>query len=508
METTLILALITAAVGGSVIGFLYRKHTVDAKNKEAIERSERKIKEAESRAKEMILEAKNESFKVLEEAKREERAKRTQIEKLSERLVTKEEQLDKKIEATEHTREELEQKAAAVRELKQEITSIYQQQKQQLEVMASLSRDEAKKILFQKVEEEIKGELVERIKKLEEEERKIAKEKAKAIIAEAIQRYASEVAAESTATIVPLPSDEMKGRIIGKEGRNINAFEQATGVDVIVDDTPGSIVISGFDLMRRYIAKVSLERLVVDGRIHPGRIEETVEKAKGEVNELIRELGEKAAYDTGVTGLPPNLLKLLGRLKFRVSYGQNVLKHSIEVSFLAGALAQEIGADAALCRKAGLLHDIGKAVDHEVTGHHAAIGRDILKKFGLPQDVIHAVEAHHGEQKPQTVEAMIVEAANIIARSRPGAHKDNLDTFIKRMEEMENIVGAFDGVSKVFAVQAGNEVRVLVQPDKIDDLGMIKLSHAIAKKIETDLKYPGQVKVSLIREVRGEAFAE
>lgn len=507
MDTTLILVLAGAAVGAAA-GFYYRKLQVDAKTRDAIEKSERKLRETETRAKELVIEAKSEAFKIQEEAKQEERLKRQQVEKLSERLVSKEDQLDKKIEATEKLREDLEQRAVQVKHLKQEVTEMHTAQKQQLEKIAGLSRDEAKTILFQKVEEEVKGEIIERVKKLEVEERKMAKEKAKSILADAIQRYAAEVAVESTATIVPLPSDDMKGRIIGKEGRNINAFEQATGVDVIVDDTPGSIVVSGFDLMRRHIAKVALERLLADGRIHPGRIEETVEKAKSEVNELIRELGEKAAYQTGVSGLPANLMKLLGRLHFRVSNGQNVLKHCMEVSFLAGALAQEIGADAAVCRKAGLLHDIGKAVDHEITGHHAMIGRDILKKFGLSQDIVHAVEAHHGDPLPQSVEAIIVEAANIISRSRPGANKENLDTFIKRMEEMENIVGSFDGVEKVFAVQAGNEVRVIVNPKKVDDLAMLKLSHAIVKKIETDLKYPGQVKVSLVREVRGEAFAE
>ena len=507
MNTTIILIAVAGLGVGTAIGFLYRKHVVDSRNSEAITASENRFKEAERKAKEILFEAKSEALKAHEEAKQEERAKRGQLEKLSERLSSKEEQLDKKMEATETQRADLEQKVTQVKQLKQEITEIHQQQKAQLEKVASLSREEAKQILFQKVEDESKAEIIERVKKLEVEERKIAKEKSKAIIADVIQRYAAEVAAESTATIVALPSDDMKGRIIGKEGRNINAFEQATGVDVIVDDTPGSIVISGFDLMRRHIAKVSLEKLVADGRIHPGRIEETVEKVKGEVNELIRELGEKAAYETGVSGLPANLLKLLGRLHFRTSYGQNVLKHSMEVSFLAGALANEIGADAAICRKAGLLHDIGKAVDHEIAGHHSAIGRDILKKFGMPVEVIHAVEAHHNDPVPTSVEAVLVATANVISHSRHGANKDNLDTFIKRMEEMENIVKSFDGVSKVFAVQAGNEVRVIVNPAKIDDLAMIKLSHAIAKKIETDLKYPGQVKVNLIRELRGEAFA-
>lgn len=504
---TIILVLAGAALGG-LVGFFYRKFQAEQRNRETIAKSEQRLRDAENRSKEILIEAKNASLKIQEEAKQEERVKRQQLERLSDRLVSKEEQLDKKIEATEKLRQELEERANSVKQLKQEVTQIYQMQKEQLERIANLSRDEAKQILFQKMEDEYKSELVERLKKLEAEEKKIAREKAKAIIADAIQRYASEVAMESTATLVPLPSDEMKGRIIGKEGRNINTFEQVTGVDVIVDDTPGSIVISGFDLMRRYIAKAALEKLIADGRIHPGRIEETVEKIKGEVNELIRELGEKAAYEAGVSGLPMNLLKLLGRLHFRTSYGQNVLRHSIEVSFLAGALAQEIGADANICQKAGLLHDIGKAVDHEISGHHALLGRDILKKFGVSADIVHCVEAHHGDPAPQSIEAVLVEAANVISHARPGANKDNLDTFIKRMEEMENIVKSFDGVSRAFAVQAGSEVRVIVNPEKIDDLAMAKMAHAISKKIETDLKYPGQVKVSVMREIRGEAYAE
>lgn len=503
-----IILVLAGAAAGSLAGFFYRKFQAEQRNRETIARSEQRLRDAENRSKEILIEAKNASLKIQEEAKQEERVKRQQLERLSDRLVSKEEQLDKKIEATEKLRQELEERANSVKQLKQEVTQIYQMQKEQLERIANLSRDEAKQILFQKMEDEYKSELVERLKKLEAEEKKIAREKAKAIIADAIQRYASEVAMESTATLVPLPSDEMKGRIIGKEGRNINTFEQVTGVDVIVDDTPGSIVISGFDLMRRYIAKAALEKLIADGRIHPGRIEETVEKIKGEVNELIRELGEKAAYEAGVSGLPMNLLKLLGRLHFRTSYGQNVLRHSIEVSFLAGALAQEIGADANICRKAGLLHDIGKAVDHEISGHHALLGRDILRKFGLAADIVHCVEAHHGEPPAQSIEAILVEAANVISHARPGANKDNLDTFIKRMEEMENIVKSFDGVLRAFAVQAGSEVRVIVNPEKIDDLAMAKMASAISKKIETDLKYPGQVKVSVMRELRGEAYAE
>jgi ribonuclease Y len=307
---------------------------------------------------------------------------------------------------------------------------------------------------------------------------------------------------------VALPSDDLKGRIIGKEGRNVMAFEQATGIDVIIDDTPGSIVISGFDLVRRYIAKLSLEKLLLDGRIHPARIEEVVTKTQEEVNVMIKDLGEKAAYETGVAGLPLNLIKLLGRLKFRTSHGQNVLKHSMEVAFLAANLAAEVGADVETCKKAGLLHDIGKSTDHEIQGHHATIGRDILKKFNIPEEVIHCVEAHEGEIEPRTPEAMVVAAANLIAVARPGASKQNLEGFVKRMEELEHTVNAFQGVEKTYAVQAGNEVRIFVRPEEVDDYAAAKLTHDIARKIEKDLQYSGQIKIHLLRETRAEEIAK
>ncbi len=380
-------------------------------------------------------------------------------------------------------------------------------QEVELEKVAQMSKDEAKKILLKKVEDDTKEVLVEQIKKTEKEVQAQAEQRAKYIIAEAVQRYAAETTAESTATIVSLPSDDMKGRIIGREGRNINTFEEITGIDVIVDDTPGSIVISGFDLVRRYIAKITLERLIEDGRIHPARIEETYEKVKEEVSKLIKELGEKAAFDAGVAGLHPNLIKLLGRLKFRVSYGQNVLKHSMEVAFLAASLASELGGDVNICKRAGLLHDIGKAVDHEIQGHHATIGRDIAKKFGLKDNVIHCIEAHHGDPKPETLEAMIVSAANAIANARPGANKDNLDNYIKRLDELENVCNAFEGVKKSYAIQAGTEVRIFVDPKEVDDLGAVKMSHDITRKIERDLQYPGQIKVNVVRETRSEEFA-
>ena len=327
-------------------------------------------------------------------------------------------------------------------------------------------------------------------------------------IADAIQRVAADVTAESTVTIVNLPSDDLKGRIIGREGRNNNTFEQITGIDDIVDDTPGSIVISGFDMIRRYIAKMTLERLIVDGRIHPARIEETYEKVKEDVNNIIKELGEKAVFEAGVTGLHPNLVKLLGRLKFRISYGQNVLKHSMEVAVLAGALAAELGADVNVCKKAGLLHDIGKAVDHEIQGNHVKIGAEIAKKFGLAPDVVHAIEAHDGEIEPKTVEAMLVEAANLISNARPGASKENLDTFIRRMQELENLCMSFGGVKKAYALQAGNEVRIFVNADDLDDLGSKRLSHDVARKIERDFQHPNPIKVNVIREIRRDATAD
>ena len=377
-----------------------------------------------------------------------------------------------------------------------------------MEKIAAMTKDEAKDMLLRKVEEESKADIVIQIKKAEKELKEKVDEKAKWIIADAIARCASETTAESTATIVNLPNDEMKGRIIGREGRNINTFEQMTGVDVIVDDTPGSIVISGFDLVRRYIAKVALEKLIEDGRIHPARIEETVEKVKDEVNVLIKELGEKAVLETGVTGFHVNLVKILGRLKFRVTHGQNALKHSMEVSFLAGNLASELGADVTVCRRAGLLHDIGKAVDHEIPGHHAKIGADIARKFGLAKEVIHAIEAHHGDPAPETLEAQLVQAANSISNARPGASKDNLDMYMKRLIELENLCNDFNGVRKAFAIQAGTEVRIFVNPDELDDLESVKLSYNIARKIEHDLQHPGPVKVHVIRETEAEEYAK
>lgn len=507
MSPFVILLLIVVLAVGVGAGYFYRKKEVETHNKDLKDKGEQILQAANAKAKELLFEAKNEAFKNLEKFKQEEEKRREQFEKAEERLLNKEETIDEKNRQAETLKTELEGKVVAVKELREEVQRIHEMQVQELQKISGLSREEAKTLLFKQVEEEYKADIVTHIQAAEKELKEQAKERAKFILADAVQKYAAETATESTATVVNLPSDDLKGRIIGREGRNINTFEEVTGIDVIVDDTPGSIVISGFDLVRRYIAKITLERLIADGRIHPARIEETYQKVKEEVNNMIKELGEKAAYETSVAGLHPNLVKLLGRLKFRTSFGQNVLKHAMEVSFLAANLASELGADVNICRKAGLLHDIGKAVDHEIQGHHATIGRDIAKKFALPDTVVHAIEAHHGDPEPSTLEAMIVQAANAMANARPGANRDNLDSYIKRLEEIENTARSFQGVNKVFAVQAGAEVRVFVSPDDMDDLAAVKLSHDIARKIERDLQYPGQIKVLVIRETRAEEFA-
>jgi len=502
------LFIVVGLAAGGFGGFYYRKVEVEKKNKDLVEKADKLLDDAKNKAKEVLYEARNEAFKLQDDLKKEEQKKQEQLNQIEERLMKKEETLDAKSEEADKLRTELDTKVASIKELRGEVEGIYKLQSQQLEKIANMSKEEAKDILLKKVEEESKEDIIVQIKKTEAELNEKSKEKAKIIIADAIARTAAETTQESTATIVNLPSDDLKGRIIGREGRNINTFEQITGVDVIVDDTPGSIVLSGFDLIRRYIAKVALERLLEDGRIHPARIEETVEKVKEEINVLIKELGEKSVMETGVTGLHPNLIKILGRLKFRVANGQNVLKHSMEVSYIAANLAAELGADVSVCKKAGLLHDIGKAVDHEVAGHHAKIGGDIARKFGLSKEVVHAIEAHHGDPMPESIEAQLVQAANLISNSRPGANKDNLDSYIKRLSELENLCNSMEGVDKSFVVQAGTEVRVFVNPEELDDLQSVKLSHSIARKIETDVQHPGAVKVHVMREMRAEDFAQ
>ncbi len=507
MLVPVIIAVLGLSVGGYA-GYAYRKKQVEEKNKDLVKKADRMVSDAKTKAKEIVYDARNEAMKLQDELRKEERANQAKLSEAEDKLMKKEANLESKTENLEKQKIELDHKVATVKKLREEVEDIHKLQQRELEKISGMSKGDAKDLLLKKVEEEAKEDIVAQIKKAEAELQAKADEKAKWIIADAVARLASDTTAESTATIVNLPSDDLKGRIIGREGRNINTFEQITGVDVIIDDTPGSIVLSGFDLVRRYVAKVSLERLIADGRIHPARIEETVEKVKEEVNVLIKELGEKAVLETGVTGLHPNLVKILGRLKFRVTHGQNALKHSMEVSFLAGNLAAELGADEGLCRKAGLLHDIGKAVDHEVPGHHAKIGGDIARKFGLSKEIVHSIEAHHGGVKPETLEAQLVQVANLISNARPGANKENLDGFIRRLNELENVCRSFGGVQKAYAIQAGSEVRMFVNPEEVDDLAAVKLSHKIVRKIERDLQHPGPVKVHVIRETRVEEFAK
>lgn len=502
-----LLLLVFAGVGG-FLGFTVRNSQLKDEDIKKRKEQEKALAEANARAGELISKARADAQKHQEEARVYERSVRKKLEDSEDRLLRKEQSLDAKIENSEKIKEKLENDMEELKKKKEEADKVLLRHEEKLQEIASMNREQAKDLLLKKVEEEAKPELILFAKKLEKEVRDEAEVKSREILADAIQRYASETTVESTTTIVNLPSDDLKGRIIGREGRNINAFETVTGVDVIVDDTPGSIIISCFDPIRRYMAKIILERLIEDGRIHPARIEEMSGKVKEEVNVLIKELGEKAAFEVGVAGLPANLVKILGRLKFRIAYGQNVLKHSMEVAFLSAEIAGMMGANVEICKKAGLLHDIGKAVDHEVHGKHAAIGRDILKKFGMSEEILNCVEANEGDVEARSIEAKIIQVANLISVSRPGVDKDNLEGFIKRLGEIEKLATGFEGVEKAFAVQAGKELRVFVNPEKLDDLASIKLSHEIARKIEKDLQYQGKVKVDVVRELRVEAFAE
>jgi ribonucrease Y len=502
-----VLLVISLGVGGGT-GFFIRTQQLKEEEQKKRKEQEKALQDAKNKAGEIILKAKSEAIKAQENVQRDERAKRRKLQESEERLLKKEQSLDSKTENLDKLKASLEEKTDALKVDREKAKKALNEQETKLQEIAALTPEQAKDLLLKQIEAEFKDDLVHYAKKLEADVKSEVDEKAKNILAEAIQRYAAETTVESTTTSVKLPADDMKGRIIGREGRNINAFETVTGVDVIVDDTPGNIIISGFDPIRRYIAKITLERLVEDGRIHPARIEETYIKVKEEVNILIKELGDKAAFELGVAGLQPNLLKILGRLRFRIAYGQNVLKHSKEVAFLAAELAGLLGANVDICKKAGLLHDLGKAVDHEVQGKHAFIGRDILKKFGLSKEVLHCVEANEADVEASTLEAKIVQVANLISVSRPGANKENLDQFIKRLTEIESLAKDFPGVTNAFAVQAGRELRVFVNPEEVDDLQAIKLSHSIARKIEKQLQYPGKIKVEVQRELRIESFAE
>jgi len=465
-------------------------------------------KKAEALKKESLLEAKEEILRRRNEADAEIKERRAEVTHAERRLTQKEETLDRKAEALDRKNETLDQKIRDNDALREEITATLEQHKRVLEGIAGLTAEEAKEELIERVEGEVKHELAQRLDDLETQFREDADTKARNILSLAIQRCATDHVAESTISVVQIPSEEMKGRIIGREGRNIQKLETLTGVELIIDDTPEAITLSGFDPVRREVARLTLERLISDGRIHPARIEETVEKSRREVEAVVKQAGERATYEVGIPNLHPELVKLLGRLRYRTSYGQNVLKHSIETAFLAGIMAEELGVDAATAKRAGLLHDIGKAFPHDVEGTHVELGVNVARKYKESRDVIHAIEAHHNDVEPQTVIAILVQAADAISASRPGARREDLENYIKRLEKLEEIAKGFGGVEKAYAIQAGRELRVMVKPEDVTDEGMKLIARDMAKKIQDEVKYPGQIKVNLIRESRAVDYAK
>ncbi|MDN5347711.1 MAG: ribonucrease [Clostridia bacterium] len=504
--------LALALLLGAGVGYFSRKYLAEAKiasaEKAAANIIEEAKKEAEAKKREALLEAKEEIHRQRAEIERESRERRNELQRLERRLMQKEESLDRKMENLERKEANLRRQEEEVEKLKQEIEDLKKRELSELERISGLSCEEAKNLLLKSMEAEIRHEAAMMVKQIETEAREEADRRAKDIIVQAIQRCAADHVAETTVSVVSLPNDEMKGRIIGREGRNIRTLENLTGVDLIIDDTPEAVILSSFDPIRREVARIALEKLIADGRIHPARIEEMVEKAHKELEQKIREEGEQVTFKMGIHGLHPELVRLLGRLKYRTSYGQNVLQHSIEVASLAGIMAAELGADVQLARRAGLLHDIGKAIDFEEEGPHVALGVEAARKYRETPAVIHAIEAHHGDVEPRSIEACLIQAADAISAARPGARREMLEAYIKRLEKLEEIADSFAGVEKSYAIQAGREIRIIVKPEKVDDPMIFRLARDIVKKIQEELEYPGQIKVVVIRETRAVEYAK
>ena len=497
---------------GIIAGYFVRKNIYESKIGQANSEADRIIKQAEDdskrKHKEKLLEAQEDIHKLRTESERENKERRSDLQKFERRVIQKEEILDKKLQNLEQKETSLGDKLKNVAKKEEEIEAIKTQQLEKLESISGITSDKAKEIILTNAERDVRREMSIMIKEIESQAKEEAEKKSREIIGYAIQKCAADHVAETTVTVVNLPNDEMKGRIIGREGRNIRTLETLTGIDLIIDDTPEAVILSGFDPIRREVARIALEKLIADGRIHPARIEEMVDKARKEVENIIKEYGEQAAFETGVHGLHPELVKLLGRLNYRTSYGQNVLKHSIEVAHIAGIMAAEIGADIRLAKRAGLLHDIGKAVDHEMEGTHVEIGMDLLKRYKESKEVIHAMSTHHGDYEPQTIEAVLVTAADAISAARPGARRETLEAYIRRLEKLEEIANSYEGVDKSFAIQAGREIRIMVKPENVSDEDIHLLARDMTKRIEDELEYPGQIKVSIIRETRAIEYAK
>ena len=503
--------LLIGAIVFFFLGIRYRKNVAEKEIGSAEQEATRIINEAikggESKKREMLLEAKEEIHKTRTENEREIKERRTELNKQERRLQQKEESLDKKLDNFERKEEDLRKKQQAVSATQEEVNLVKKSQLEMLEKISGFTQEEAKVYLIKNVETEARHDAAVKLKEIEAQLKDEADQRAREIISIAIQRCAADHAAEATVSVVPLPNDEMKGRIIGREGRNIRTLETITGVDLIIDDTPEAITVSSFDPVRREIARLALEKLIADGRIHPTRIEDMVEKSRREVDQTIKREGERAVFETGVTGLHPELIKLLGRQKYRTSYGQNVLNHSMEVAHIAGLLAGELGEDIALAKRAGLLHDLGKSVDHEMEGSHVQLGVELARKYKESAEVIHAIEAHHGDVEPQTVIACLVQAADAISAARPGARRENVENYIRRLEKLEELTNTYPGVDKAYAIQAGREVRVMVKPEEVTEENMILLARDLAKKIESELEYPGQIKINVIRETKAVEYA-